>query len=81
MRVDVFKASRIWKDEVENLSIHAFVECPESESLEQAQRTFTAQGRALGEAIFAHLPGGTVDALLCYMLEKRASLLRVRFDK
>jgi hypothetical protein len=81
VRVDVFKAARIWKDAVENLSIHAFVECPECDTLEASARLYTSQGQAIGAALFDTLPGGTVDALLCYMLEKRSSLMRVRFEK
>ena len=38
---------------------------------------FQSQGRILAEALFGALPGGTIDALLREMLERRASLLVV----
>jgi hypothetical protein len=38
-----------------------------------------AEGRAIAEAMWRSLSGGTVDQVLLALMERRASLLRVRF--
>ncbi|QOX80884.1 hypothetical protein FY034_17840 (plasmid) [Trichlorobacter lovleyi] len=38
------------------------------------------QGKTIVDALYASLPGGTLDAVLCEMLQRRASLLRVPFE-
>lgn len=40
---------------------------------------FEEQGKVIADALFGHLPGGTVDQLICEMLQRRASLFRVPF--
>lgn len=40
---------------------------------------YEKQGKLIENELFESLPGGTYDALLRHMLERRASLLRVRF--
>lgn len=82
MRIDVFKAQRLTdrSDPTPDLIVNATVEHPTLPTLKDAAKLHTEQGRALGEALFTHLAGGTLDALLSYMLERRASLLVVRFD-
>lgn len=45
----------------------------------EAQYIYMGQGRAVAEALWSHLPGGTIDQILRALLERRASLLAVRF--
>lgn len=49
------------------------------EWLKEAQYIHVGQGRAVAEALWQHLPGGTIDQILRALLERRASLLAVRF--
>jgi hypothetical protein len=81
MNLTVFKASRtIQAVPVEDLTIQAVEECPEHKTLNEAHRLYDAQGAEIATALWTSLPGGTLDAILRYLLERRASLLRVRFD-
>lgn len=45
----------------------------------KARAFYDAEGESIADALFTHLPGGTVDAVLRHMLLKRASLLVVPF--
>lgn len=40
--------------------------------------SFEAQAKLVADALFASLPGGTIDALLVEMLDRKRSLLLVR---
>lgn len=82
MRLDLFKAQRLTSrsEPTPDLSLHFTVEMPESPDLKTAAKLHTEQGQALADALFAHLPGGVLDALLCHMMQKRASLFVVRID-
>lgn len=40
---------------------------------------YDAEGKKIADALFAHLPGGTVDALIRHLLLGRASLFCVPF--
>lgn len=40
---------------------------------------YRSEGRTLAEALWQHLPGGTIDQLLIALLEHRASLLVVPY--
>lgn len=42
-----------------------------------AHRLFEEQARELVDRLFASLPGGTIDAVLVEMLNRKASVLRV----
>lgn len=48
-------------------------------SLKQFGAFYQEEGKALADALCGSLPGGTVDALLMKLLERRASMLRVPF--
>lgn len=39
---------------------------------------FASQAGLIADALFASLPGGTIDALLVEMLDRKRSLLRIR---
>jgi hypothetical protein len=81
--VEIHKAGRIKRDEpTANLTIQAHVETPDfpiAMSLDTIRRFHEDQGRRLCDALFATLPGGTLDQLLRFMMEKRATLFVVRF--
>jgi hypothetical protein len=47
--------------------------------VQEAQDIHDRAGRRVAEALWQHLPGGTVDQVLRALLERRASLLSVRF--
>ena len=38
---------------------------------------YAEEGKRLADVLFESLPGGTLDALLCEMMQRRASLLKV----
>ena len=48
---------------------------------ERAQALYADQGRQVAQALYDSLPGGTMDALLAELLERRASLFRVSFGR
>ena len=45
--------------------------------LRESQLRHRSDAKALADELFATLPGGTLDALLCEMIERKACLLRV----
>jgi hypothetical protein len=54
-------------------------EIPAVPSLVDARKLYQREAARLANALFDALPGGTLDQLLAEMLERKASLLRVRF--
>ncbi len=76
---EILKAGLIGSQEIENHTIVIAGTSPEFEELQQYARHYQSQAVLLVDALFASLPGGTVDALLCELLSRRASLLRVPF--
>ena len=71
----IFKACR--PPIVPDLQISATAEVSDSVSLETARAFYAGQARELADALFASLPGGTIDALLVEMLDRKRSLFRV----
>lgn len=77
-------AGPIGSSHVPLLRITATVELTDKE-LDDAYKSgrlkahYEQQGRALAEAIWNHLPGGTVDQVLIALLQHRASLLVVPY--
>ncbi len=49
--------------------------------LDEYRITFRDQGRKLAKALIDHLPGGTVDQLLVALLDHKANLFRVGYEK
>lgn len=49
------------------------------EHLKAHRDYYQIQAKTIADILFKHLPGGTIDQLLCEMLQKRAVLLRVPF--
>ncbi len=48
--------------------------------LDEYRIFYRMEGRALADALWQHLPGGTLDQLLIALLEKRASLMRTGYE-
>lgn len=53
---------------------------PSIDSTSDSRKQFQHDGTELAQALWMHLPGGTLDALLGELLQRRASQLRVRFS-
>ncbi len=84
MIVEIFKAQPTLSSQgqLDDLVITATEQIPDLsrvETLKQVAELYKIQGEKVADALFAHLPGGTVDAILARMLERRASLFAVRF--
>ena len=47
---------------------------PEVVSLDDARAVYAKEGTAIADALFSCLPGGTLDALLIEMLDRKRSL-------
>ena len=43
------------------------------------RKMFKYQAKAIADALFYSLPGGTIDALLVEMLDRKRSLLHVKY--
>lgn len=54
---------------------------PKFETLDESARFYRRQARGLCDALAGSLPGGTFDALLGELLERKASLFRVRIPE
>jgi hypothetical protein len=81
MTVNIYKAKPV-VGEVPNLEIVAKDEIPELPDTglpwEGAYRQrFDDEARAVVDALLTCLPGGTIDAILCRLLEHKRSLYRV----
>lgn len=63
------------------LTIHIGEQIPEpplGDRLDRARATFESDARAIVDALMSTLPGGTIDRVLAYLLDAKASLLVVR---
>lgn len=77
-----YKAQPTLGDQEVPTTVITFEDCvPHHNTLEAMAREYEEQGKALADTLFEILPGGTVDALLRHMMEKRASLFRVHFGQ
>jgi len=54
---------------------------PEKNTLEAARALYLADALCLVDALYASLPGGTIDAVLYVLLERKASLLSIAYDE
>jgi len=52
---------------------------PEFSTLEECARQHRKEGKAIASALWKSLPGGTIDALICEMMKRRASMFVVPF--
>lgn len=80
--VDIRRAQPINDHGGEPTVIRIVEEVPSLESVwaaEEARAMFAADATRLVDALYAALPGGTLDELLMRLLQRRASLFRVGF--
>lgn len=79
--VNIFCAQPLGNEQVEKVTIHIHVpvqDFGDRFDWEQALRDmYMEQGNTLAEALCGSLPGGTIDALLVDMLDRKRSLLIV----
>ena len=48
--------------------------------LEEARDLYKEQGKLLADVLFGSLPGGTIDALFCEIMDRKRSLLSIPFN-
>lgn len=65
----------------ESARIAALEEIPKILDTGKARQLYREQGGTLADALWAALPGGSLDVLLARLLERRASLFRVPFQE
>ena len=75
----VYKASGI--GDIPDLFIQAIRPIKETETLAEHEELLIQQGKILYEALVETLPQGTLDALLCELLERKRSRLSIRLSK
>lgn len=76
--VTVCKAGAIDETPIEEIHIHIKKECPDYNA-DTNKGFYTGQAKMLCEALYAGLPRGTINRLLCLMLEKEAILIASRW--
>ena len=81
MNLTIFKAQPIGDESIEDVTITIQEVAWSSPDLASAARFYQRQGDALVDALWACLPGGTIDQMIAELLRRRASLFRVRFDQ
>jgi hypothetical protein len=80
----IYKAQPIGDQVIPDLDIRATDTLPEqpffpSSTWEKHWRDiYAAQAGAIADALYASLPGGTLDALLVEMLDRKRSILKVK---
>jgi hypothetical protein len=77
----IYKAQPTGDQVIPNLDLHAVTSAPDipGSEFEKLYRDFyAAEGKIIADALCASLPGGTLDALLVEMLDRKRSLLRVK---
>ncbi len=85
--VDIYRCQpTVPEKPVEPVTIRIHEEIPDfgrrenvDDMLDAAVHCYRDQGRALADALFSALPGGTMDELIARLFERRASLFRVSF--
>lgn len=70
----VYKAGRIGKDEVEDVTIFIHRECPDVLNIEIAEQMHTENAEKVVEALLSALPQGTTDRVIGLLMQRRATL-------
>lgn len=82
---NIFSAQPIGKEKIPEAQIIIKDQFPSFKSgevsLEEMGEKYKKEGKKLADILFDHLPGGTMDALLIEILDRKKSLLIVPFDK
>jgi hypothetical protein len=76
---NIFKAQRtvLYGDPVSSHAINIEQPMPDFDSMDEARAVYAKEGKEIADALFSSLPGGTLDALLIEMLDRKRSLLVV----
>lgn len=77
--VEIDRAGSVGDSHPPILTIRIDKQISDDMSLDKARLVYTVQGCRLADDLLGSLPGGTVDALIQRLLEKRASLFSVPF--
>lgn len=75
--LQIYKAQGMGAASVESVAIHIETEMPDSVSLAACRQLHAAQAELLVDALLRSLPGGTIDAVLYTLMQRRASLFVV----
>jgi hypothetical protein len=78
MNITVFKAQQTTEETIPDMTITATEELPQHTGLAAPTIRFYEQARLIADALYDSLPGGTLDALLVEMLDRKRTLLRVK---
>lgn len=78
MNTTVYKAQQTTEVTIPNMSITATEELPHDTGLAAPRIRFYEQAKLISDALYDSLPGGTLDALLVELLDRKRSLLRVK---
>ena len=77
----IYKAQPIGDQIIDDLDLRATEAVPNipgNEFAKQYRDFYAVEGKIIVDALYASLPGGTLDALLVELLDRRRSLLRVK---
>ena len=70
----LLRAQDIGDKHAPKLTIHVLDRMPSFKTLEEHREVFSNQAKMLSDALFASLPGGTMDALFAEMAKHYSSL-------
>ncbi len=78
--IELFRAGGIGDNLVPKCQINIGDEISDDIGPDKARDLYTEQGKLLADALFGSLPGGTIDALFCEIMDRKRSLLRIPFN-
>jgi len=78
--IDLFRAGSVGGHHAPVCRIEIEEEISDNMNLKEARDLYTEQGKLLADALFGSLPGGTIDALFCEIMDRKRSLLRIPFN-
>lgn len=83
LRVAIYRAEDTTREseDVPNATLTISSPPPKQETLDDSRTFYRQQARALHDVLARTLPGGTLDALLGELLERKASLFRIRMPE
>ena len=76
----VYKAMPLFPEGIPDLELKATEYIPAGSIGDEGSQKvwFSDQAKSIADALYASLPGGTLDALLVELLDRKRSLLRVK---
>ncbi len=78
--ISLFRAGRVGGHHPPALKIMINHEISDDMDLKEARDLYTKQAKKLAAALFDSLPGGTIDALFCEIMDRKRSLFRIAFS-